>query len=68
MDGENLKVEFTDEEKAKNRWSPWGQELHDNNIRKGHGKAAQGKDVIKEKMKKYAAYERAVTLPEIERE
>jgi multimeric flavodoxin WrbA len=68
MDGDKLRVKFTDEEKAKNRWSPLGQELHDNNIRKGHGKAAQGKDIINEKMKKYVAYERAVTLPEIIKE
>lgn len=65
---EQLKAEFSDEEKAKNRWSPWGQELHDNNIRKGHGKAIQGKDIINEKRKKYAAYDRAVVLPELIKE
>ncbi len=63
-----LSVEFTDEEMAKNRWSPWGQELHNNNIRKGHQKAIDGKDIIKEKMKKYAAYDRVADLPELIKE
>lgn len=60
-----LIAEFTEDERAKNRWSPWGQELHDNNIRKGHMKAAQGAEIINERRKKYAAYERAVELPEL---
>ena len=64
VDGE-LKVTFTSEEMAKNRWSPWGQELHDNNIRKGHMKAAQGKDIIAAKRREYAAYMDAVELPEL---
>ena len=63
IDGK-LTVDFTPEDLAKNRWSPWGQELHDNNIRKGHAKAAQAKDVIAERLKKYTDYERAVNLPE----
>ena len=64
VDGD-LKVTFTDEEKAKNRWSPWGQELHDNNIRKGHMKAANAKDVIAAKRKEYAEYMDAVKLPDL---
>lgn len=67
VDGQ-VKVHFTDEEKAKNRWSPWGQELHDNNIRKGHGKAFEGKDVINAKRKEYAEYMDAVKLPELVKE
>lgn len=63
-DGE-LKVTFTPEERAKNRWSHWGIELHDNNIRKGHVKAAAGKDIIAAKRKEYAAYKDAVKLPEL---
>lgn len=63
-DGE-LKVTFTPEERAKNRWSRWGIELHDNNIRKGHMKAAGGKDIIAAKRKEYAAYKDAVKLPEL---
>ena len=62
---DKLVAEFTEEEMAKNRWSKWGQELHDNNIRKGHKKAAENKDIIAERLKKYTAYERAVTLPEL---
>lgn len=62
---DKLVAEFTEEEMAKNRWSKWGQELHDNNIRKGHKKAAENKDVIAERIKKYTAYECAVTLPEL---
>lgn len=60
-----LIVDFTEEEIAKNRWSIWGKRLHDDNIRKGHQRAAEGKDVIREKMSKYTAYERAVELPKI---
>lgn len=64
VDGE-LIADFTEEEIAKNRWSIWGKRLHDNNIRKGHQKAAEGKDIIKERMSKYTSYERAVELPEV---
>lgn len=64
VDGK-LTVDFTPEAMAKNRWSPWGQELHDNNIRKGHAKAAQSADIIRERLKKYTDYERAVILPEL---
>ena len=63
-----LKAVFTPEEMAKNRWSPWGQELHDNNIRKGHMKAGQNQDVIKERRKKYAEYDRKVAFPELIKE
>ncbi|MCD8150669.1 MAG: flavodoxin family protein [Clostridiales bacterium] len=63
VDGK-LDVEFTQEERDKNRWSIWGKRLHDDNIRKGHAKAAQGKDIIREKSKKYTEYDRAVTLPD----
>lgn len=65
---DELITEFTEEAIAKNRWSIWGKRLHDDNIRKGHAKAAAGKDVIKEGLPKYTAYERAVTLPELIRE
>lgn len=65
MENGEMKAAFTPEERAKNRWSPWGQELHDNNIRKGHGKAAQNKDVIDAKRKEYASYMDAVQLPEL---
>lgn len=60
-----LKVEFTQEEIEKNRWNPWGQELHDNNIRIGHMKAAKNKDIIRENRKKYADFNRKVVLPEL---
>ncbi len=60
-----LIAEFTEEERAKNRWSPWGQELHDNNIRKGHAKAAGNREFIAEERKKYAAMEYAVKLPDL---
>ena len=64
VDGK-LKVSFTTEERAKNRWNPWGQTLHDNNIRLGHKKALEGKAVIQEMKKKYVNYERAVQLPKL---
>ncbi|MCD7922250.1 MAG: flavodoxin family protein [Clostridiales bacterium] len=65
---DQLIAEFTEEEMAKNRWSPWGQELHDNNIRKGHAKAADNKEFIAAERKKYAAMDYAVKLPELIRE
>ena len=67
----NLNGEFgaywkknAEEEIAKNRWSIWGKRLHDNNIRKGHKKAADNMAAIREKSPQYAAYDRAVELPE----
>ena len=60
-----LSASFSDEARAKNRWSPAGQELHDNNIRKGHGKAAAGKDIIDKGRKDYAEMKQAVVLPEL---
>ncbi len=67
IDGK-LVAEFTEEEKAKNRWSRWGQELHDNNIRKGHKKAGENRETILAKRKEYAAMDYAVKLPELIRE
>ena len=64
VDGEFV-AEFTEEARARNRWSIWGKRLHDDNIRKGHKKAADGKAEIAERMKKYLEYDRAVRLPEI---
>ena len=68
VENDELKVVFTEEERAKNRWSPWGQDLHIDNISKGHGKAGKNKDIIKEKRKKYTGYDRAVKLPELIKE
>lgn len=68
MDNGELNVDFTAQERAKNRWSPAGQELHDNNIRKGHQKAFEGKDIIAQKRKKYVEYKKAIQLPELETE
>ena len=48
-----------------NRWSRWGQELHDNNIRKGHIKAAQGRETIVAKRAEYAESDYVVVLPEL---
>lgn len=64
MADDELVVEFTEEEIAKNRWSIRGKRLHDNNIRKGHAKAAEGKDIIAARYKKYTDYDRAVKLPD----
>lgn len=65
MVDDELMVEFTEEAIERNRWSIWGKRLHDDNIRKGHKKAADGKDQIAERMPKYTAYERAVVLPDL---
>lgn len=67
VDGE-LKATFTDEARALNRWCPVGQQAHDDNIRKGHGKAAAAKDFINAKRKEYAAMNYAVKLPELIKE
>ena len=64
VDGEFV-AEFTEEARERNRWSIWGKRLHDDNIRKGHKKAAEGKAQIAERTKKYLEYERAVQLPEL---
>lgn len=66
VDGE-LIAEFTQEERDKNRWSAWGRELHDNNIRKGHQWGAENKAVILEKEKKYKAYGHVAELPTIQK-
>ena len=67
MENGELKVDFTPEEMAKNRWSPWGQELHNNNIMKGHKKAGMGKETIDQKRKEYGELDYAVQLPVIEK-
>ena len=64
VDGEFV-AEFTEEARERNRWSIWGKRLHDDNIRKGHKKAADGKALIAERTKKYLEYDRAVQLPEL---
>ncbi len=64
VDGK-LIADFTAEARTRNRWSPWGQELHDNNIRKGHAKAAAGKEKIAKERARYTAMEYAVKLPEL---
>lgn len=66
VDGE-LVAEFTPESRAENRWSFAGMELHDNNIRKGHQKAAENKTTIAEGLKHYADRDYAVVLPEIKK-
>ena len=66
--GSDIKIEFKPEEVEKSRWRPWGQELHNNNIRKGHMEAAKGMADIKERQGKYTAYDRAVKLPELVKE
>lgn len=66
IDGQ-LIAEFTDEERAKNRWSDWGREHHDNNIRKGHMWGAENRERIRERSKKYKAYGHVAELPEIKK-
>ena len=46
VDG-RLKITFTQENLDKSRWSPYGQNLHNTNIQKGHKKAAEGAEKIK---------------------
>lgn len=64
VDGE-LKVEFTPEARKLNRWSAWGQEKHENGIRWGHGRAAQGRDTIRAGFGRYSVDEYVVELPEV---
>lgn len=42
-----LKVSFTPEALEKSRWAPYGQNLHIENIAKGHKKAAIGIEEIR---------------------
>lgn len=63
----DLKAEFAPEEIAKNRWSIWGKRLHEENIRIGHRKAAEGMAAIQEKLPKYVAYDCAVKLPDVQK-
>ncbi len=64
VDG-NLIAEFTEEARGRNRWSDWGRDHHDNNIRKGHVWGAENRDRIQERSKKYKEYGHVVELPEI---
>lgn len=66
--GDDVKVVFTEEESAKSRWKPWGQELHNNNIRRGHKEAHDGMDIIRERQKKYVDYECTAQLPKLVKE
>ena len=47
VDGK-LKVHFTQDELDKSRWGVYGQKLHFDNIAKGHKRAVEGSDQIKE--------------------
>ena len=67
VDGE-LQVVFTPEARKANRWSPAGQELHENGIRWGHGRAAKGRETIKEGFARYGADEFVIELPELIKE
>ena len=67
VDGEVV-AEFTPEARARSRWSPAGQELHENGIRWGHGRAAKGRETIKEGFASYGVNEYVVELPEIIKE
>lgn len=58
-------AEVTSEARKANRWSPAGQELHENGIRWGHGRAAQGRETIKEGFARYDVNEYVVELPEL---
>lgn len=64
VDGK-LNVSFTEEDKAKNRWSPAGQELHNNNIMRCHKKAGENRELIIEKRKEYSDYKDALKFPEL---
>ncbi len=66
MSDGKLKVTFTDADKAQNRWSPQGQELHNSRIMQCHMKAGQNREFIAEKRKEYSAYKDAIALPPIE--
>lgn len=67
MENGELSAAFTPEARAKNRWSRAGQEVHDNNIRRGHKRAAEGRELIKERAKAYSDCEiLPVELPELE--
>jgi multimeric flavodoxin WrbA len=61
-----LEVSFTDDAIGKSRWGEWGQNVHIENITKGHKKATDGKKQIDVIRKEYAKYKEPLTLPKIE--
>ena len=62
VDG-TLKVEFTEEERAKNRWSEPGDKEHKASIGREHERAAQNREEIDRQRKAFAAWLDAVKLP-----
>ncbi len=60
------KVTFSKEAISKSRWGEWGQQVHIQNIVKGHTKATKNKDLINAKRKEYADYKKPMTLPKLE--
>jgi len=65
IDGE-LKVDFTDEARKLNRWSPAGQVAHFDAIRRGHERAANGRDTIRESYCNFHEDEYIIDLPKIQ--
>ena len=60
-----LKVTFSEEALTHSRWAPWGQDLHMENIAKGHKNAAMGRDTIQKYISRYENYKMPVALPEL---
>lgn len=65
--GDKVEAVFTDEARARNRWTPIGHERHIGIIGAGHSKANQNRDLIAAKRKEYAQRADIVTLPKISR-
>lgn len=68
VEGGKLKVNFSDEARSKSRWAPWGQDLHIENISKGHKKAGMGRDQINERKAVFVEYKQPLELPELSRD
>ena len=62
IDGK-IRVSFSQDAINHNRWGAWGDKVHMENIARGHGMAAAGKDGIAEKRKLFD--KKPVELPEI---
>lgn len=54
--GEEIVVEWSEEDLKHIRWEPLGMSSHLNDIKETHIKAEQGKDIIKKRMEKYKAF------------
>ena len=62
LEGEELRVTYTDEELRKNRWGEWGTKKHHEEIRQGFQSYEENKELVRQRIAKYREY-KACTMP-----